>query len=163
MLVINFIYGFFAKHLFELVENWPHTSTENHFKIRGLCKKVNVTYKTVGKVKLFLWKSRCNALLRIPRLTWEVVKRCRDVFRWISIGCVADNEAGFSHSSVPEKHALQQAPLAVWRPGGSGFVWRHRRRHQVTVIHDALLDRTAGESHTPNGVTQEKTINKSTL
>lgn len=74
----------------------------------------------------------------VQRLTWEIVKRCRDVFCWITIGGVADNQAGFPHSSVPEKHALQQAPLAVRRPEGSGFVWRHRRRHQVTVIHYAL-------------------------
>lgn len=132
------------KHLFELEEHLRRTDF--------------IDPQKVTKIAL--------AQLRIQRLTWEIVKRCRDVFRWISIGCVADYQAGFPHSSVPEKHALQQPPLAVRGPGGSGFVWGHRRRHQVTVIHvrsDALLDRTAGGSHTPNGVTREKHINKGTL
>lgn len=47
-----------------------------------------------------------NNQLVSSNFTWEVVKCSRDVLGGISIGGVADNQAGFPHSPVPHQDAL---------------------------------------------------------
>lgn len=42
----------------------------------------------------------------VPLVTWEVVKRGRDVLGGIAVGGVADHQASFPHSSVPHQHTL---------------------------------------------------------
>lgn len=67
--------------------------------------------------------------------TREVIKCSRDVFRWVSIRCVADHQTGFPHRSVAQQDALQQPLLRLSRPGGFGFMRRHWRGHGPSVIH----------------------------
>lgn len=70
-------------------------------------------------------------------LTRKVIKSSRDVFGRVSIGRVADHQAGLPHRSVSEEDALQQPLLSrpLSRPGGLGIVRRHRRGHSPSVIH----------------------------
>lgn len=87
----------------------------------------------------FLASNQWNSIIIIwhllPLLTREVIKSGGDVFGGVSIRRVADNQAGFTHRSVPEKDALQQPLLWLTRPRGHGTVWGHRGSHGASVIH----------------------------
>lgn len=62
-------------------------------------------------------------------LTGEIVEGCRDVFGGVAVRRVADHQAGFAHSSIPEQHTLQQSLLGAGRPAALRFMRRNRRSH----------------------------------
>lgn len=45
----------------------------------------------------------------MPDFTGEVVKRCGDIFCRVSVGGVADDEAGLAHRSVSNQDAVHPA------------------------------------------------------
>lgn len=69
-------------------------------------------------------------------LTREIVKCSGDIFGRVSVGGVADHQAGFAHRSVTEQDALEQPLLRITRPGCRRFVRGHGRSHGgASVIH----------------------------
>lgn len=90
------------------------------------------------------------------RFTGEVVKRCRNIFCRVSVGGVADDEAGLAHGSVsnqdavhlalrcgagpPALHAQREVPVRQDPRRGCWTVYSaHRFRHTARLLlHDLL-------------------------
>lgn len=70
----------------------------------------------------------------MSKITGEVVKRCRNIFCWVSVGGVADNEAGLAHRAVSNQDAVHLALRC-----GAGAPALHAQR-EVPVLYAPRRD-----------------------